>query len=77
MHWPYPLHQKTSEYSKVDHEKYIVKEAKLFSRIEWFKNQNASFGKVFSVPFTEILTVRSVGFTFNILDFDDLMNNQT
>lgn len=60
-----------------DHEKYIVEEAKGFSKIEWFKSQNASFAKNFSVAFAEILTKRSVGFTFNILKFDDLLNNQT
>lgn len=73
--------QKSSDYydyyENDGHEKYIVEEAKTFSKIDWFKSQNASFGKVFSVPFAEILTGRSVGFTFNILDFDELLNNQT
>lgn len=59
-----------------DHEKFIVEEIKsAFSTAFWFKKQNGSFG-VSSVPFAEMLTKRGMAFTFNILDFDKLINMQ-
>lgn len=57
-----------------DHEKFIAAEVKALSKVAWFKNQTGSFGKISSVPFAEIVTKRSMAFTFNILDFEDLMN---
>lgn len=59
-----------------NHEKYIVEEVKKFSKTESFRNNSGSFGKLKSVPFAETLTKRSVAFTFNILDFDELLNTQ-
>lgn len=59
-----------------DHEKYLVEEMKSFSKVEWFKKSKGSFGKLFSVPFAETFTEKGVAFTFNILDFDELMNSE-
>lgn len=59
-----------------DHEKYIVQEVKRFSTAEWFRQQKGSFASIFAVPFTEILTNRGVAFTFNILNFDEIITNQ-
>lgn len=56
------------------HERHIVEKMKMYSQLEWFKNQDGSFGKSYSVPFAEILTTRCFGFTFNILAFEDLFN---
>lgn len=60
-----------------DYEKYIVDEIRKFSQIGWFRNQTGNFGSIYSAPFSEILSKRSMAFTFNIMDFDQLMNKQT
>lgn len=60
-----------------DHEKHIVEEVKKLSKVDWFRSNEGSFANFASVPFAEILTVRGVAFTFNILDFDELLNSQT
>lgn len=59
-----------------DHEKYLVEEIKSFSKVEWFKKSKGSFGKRFNVPFAETLTAKGVAFTFNLLDFNELLNSQ-
>lgn len=68
---------RNSEFNFTNYQKNFFREAKGFSRIEWMKNQKGSFGKIFSVPFAEIPTKRGMAFTFNILEFDELMNTQT
>lgn len=60
-----------------DHEKYIVEEIKKFSKIEWFRKSNGTFAKYFSAPFAETLAVRGAAFTFNIMDFDELLDKKT
>lgn len=57
-----------------DHEKYIAEEIKAFSKFEWFRQQKGSFGKYYSAPFAEILMVRGLGFTFNIMDSEEMLN---
>lgn len=59
------------------HEKYIVKEAKKLSKIDWFRSSTGSFGEFYSIPFAEMLTKRGMAFSFNILAFDDLLNKKT
>lgn len=58
------------------YEKFMVKAMKQFSKPEWLRNQKGSFGKYFSVPFAEILTDRGFAFTFNIMDFQKLLNSE-
>lgn len=60
-----------------DHDKHIVEEIKSLSKVYWFKAQTASFGKFSSAPFAEVLTVRGAAFSFNILNFSDLLNTKT
>lgn len=59
-----------------DHEKFIVEEIKHFSKTEWFASNKGNFGKKFSALFAETLTKRGVAFSFNILDFEDLISPQ-
>lgn len=58
------------------HEKFIIEEIKRFSKVDWFKNQKGSFGKHFSVPFAETITKRGVAFTFNVMNFDQLLEKE-
>lgn len=60
-----------------DHEKYIVDEIRSFSKVDWFKENNGNFGKYFRAPFAETLTKRGVAFSFNLMDFEELLNSQT
>lgn len=62
--------------NRTDHEKYLVEEVKKFSKVDWFRNQNGSFGKYFSAPFAETLTSRAIAFAFNLLDFDEMFDTQ-
>jgi len=43
------------------------------SQTEWFKVQQASWNDKYSVPFAEIQTKRGMGWTFNMLDAEDLL----
>jgi len=43
------------------------------SQSEWFKVQQASWNGKYSVPFAEIQTKRGMGWTFNMLDAEDLL----
>lgn len=63
--------------NRTEHEKFVVEEIKRFSKAEWFRRQKATFGKMTTVQFSETLTKRGSAFTFNALEFDDLMNKQT
>lgn len=56
------------------HEKDIVSAIKTISRIDWMRNQTGSFREIFDVPFSEILTSRGYGFSFNIMEARDLLN---
>lgn len=60
-----------------DHEKHIVYEIKELSKVKWFRTHKGSFGKLYRVPFAEMLTKRGMAFAFNILDFDVLLNSET
>lgn len=68
---------RNSMYNFTNYQKNFFKEVKGFSRIDWLKNQKGNFGKIFSVPFAETPTKRGMAFTFNILGFDQFMNNKT
>lgn len=60
-----------------DHERFIVEEIKSFSKVEWFRKHKGSFGKFSNAPFAEILTIRGAAFSFNLLDFDEMLNEET
>lgn len=44
------------------------------SQINWFKNQTAEWNTYYTPQFAEILTTRGYGFSFNILEAEDLLN---
>lgn len=56
-----------------EYKSHIVQEMKYFSKVGWFERQNGSFGEIYSAPFAEVLTLRGFGFSFNLMDFDDLL----
>lgn len=60
-----------------DHEKHIVDEIRKLSQVEWFKNNVGRFGKDYSVPFAKTLTKRGVAFTFNMINFEELLSKKT
>jgi hypothetical protein len=48
---------------------------KEFYEPEWFMNQTASWNSIFKPVFTESLTRRGYGFTFNMLTESKLLTN--
>lgn len=75
---PWYYHENFKQHvNYTDHEKYIVGEIRQLSKSEWFKRQTGRFGKMFSAPFAETLTNAGVGFTFNTLNDDELLNTET
>lgn len=44
------------------------------SKLEWFLNQEITINGRYSPVFAEIPTERGIGFTFNLLDAEELLN---
>jgi hypothetical protein len=58
----------------VKYEHLIVPVIKSRSSREWLQRQNGSWNNVFQVPFAEVLTSRGCGFSFNIMDAEQIFN---
>lgn len=43
------------------------------SQIDWFKGQSAVWGEKFRPEFAEIWTIRGIGFVFNSMEGEDLL----
>lgn len=50
----------------------IIEVIREHSDIDWLRAQNGSWNENFKVEFAEILTTRGFGFSFNIMDFDEI-----
>lgn len=52
----------------------VLETIKKLSRVEWFRNQSATWNEKFQPQFAEIWTTRGIGFVFNSIDGEDLLN---
>jgi hypothetical protein len=43
------------------------------SEIEWFKNQTGYFNRNYQLEFAEVRTSRGMGFSFNLIESDKLL----
>ncbi|XP_070504562.1 uncharacterized protein [Chironomus tepperi] len=59
---------------KFDLGPYIVRAAKNASQVEWFKQQFATWNNNFEAKFAEVRTARGMGFSFNLMDGDDVFH---
>lgn len=46
----------------------------LSSEIRWFKDQFSTFNGNFQPIFSEVQTQHGMGFSFNLMDFNELLN---
>ena len=53
---------------------YIEDMIKETSEIQWFQQQFSAFNGKFRPVFAEIQTQRGMGFSFNLIDDDELLN---
>lgn len=44
------------------------------SQIAWFREQFSMFNRHYQPEFSEIRTLRGMGFTFNMINADELLN---
>ena len=54
--------------------KLILKLLKEDSQVGWFRDQLSSFNGKYQPEFAEIRTSRGMGFTFNMIDADEMFN---
>jgi hypothetical protein len=52
----------------------ILKAFKKTSQAKWFEQQSASWKEKFQVKFAEVRTSRGIGFSFNLIDDEELLN---
>lgn len=53
---------------------YIIDVMKEASLLSWFQEQFSTFNGDFQPEFSEVRTTRGYGYTFNLIDADELLN---
>ena len=53
---------------------YIIPILKHYPKFDWFREQFSSFNGKYQPEFAEIRTSRGMGFTFNMIDADEMFN---
>lgn len=53
---------------------YLRDMMEMASEVQWFKDQFSIFNGNFQPFFAEVQTQRGMGFSFNLMDFNDLLN---
>ncbi|CAO1405347.1 unnamed protein product [Diamesa serratosioi] len=61
-------------YNYEDYEHMIVPTIHGQAQTEWFKNQTGAWNTFYAPKFAEILTTRGYGYSFNVLEAEELLN---